>query len=141
MCIESVFLRCVLTTIVIRVWCLNTNPITLQFLPNLSSTLQPLYILLKKQQRWKWLDQRSVPETADVSVPEIEVEEIPVPIIPVKETGQVVEIQSTQHKDQDEETTLISKEMLSPPKDHEIETPIRYPKTQNRQPPARYREQ
>ena len=29
-----------------------------KFLPNLSSTLQPLYILLKKQQRWKWLDQQ-----------------------------------------------------------------------------------
>ena len=29
-----------------------------KFLPTLSSTLQPLYILLKKQQRWKWLDQQ-----------------------------------------------------------------------------------
>ena len=29
-----------------------------KFLPNFSSTLQPLYILLKKQQRWKWLDQQ-----------------------------------------------------------------------------------
>ena len=89
----------------------------------------------------RWRDQQSVPETADVSVPEIEVEEIPVPVIPVKETGQVVEIQSTEHKDQGEETTLISKEMLSPPEYHEIETPRRYPKRQNRQPPARYREQ
>ena len=34
----------------------------------------------------RWRDQRSVPETADVSVPEIEVEEISVPVIPVKET-------------------------------------------------------
>ena len=31
----------------------------------------------------RWRDQWSVPETADVSVPEIEVEEIPVPVIPV----------------------------------------------------------
>ena len=67
-------------------------------------------------------------------------EEIPVPVIPVKETGQVVEIQSTQHKDQDEESVLISKETLSLPEDHEIETPRRYPKRQNRQAPARYRE-
>ena len=66
-------------------------------------------------------------------------EEIPVPVIPVKETRQIV--QSTKHKNQDEESTLISKEMLSPPEDNEIETPRRYPKRQNRQPPARYREQ
>ena len=89
----------------------------------------------------RWRDQRSIPETANVSVPEIEVEEIAAPVIPVKETVQVVEIQSNQHKNQDEQSTLISKKMLSPPEDHEIETPRRYPKRQNRQPPARYRKQ